>query len=187
MGAAIGLLGTVVSAAGTIAGGAAQKQAAGYQANSFLFNALQYDQMAAEARATGQRADFEKRREGRLAESALTARAAASGGSATDPTALHIGSEIAGRSEYLALTEGYKGENKARGFEDAAMGARMSAQAALAGGQAAQTASYFGAGGTLLSGVGSAFSKNATAGFPGTAAGTSPLAVDPRKYNGYYG
>jgi hypothetical protein len=183
MGAAIGLIGTAVSAVGTIAGGAAANQAGQYQANALEFQAKQYELQASDARASGQRSDFEKRREGRFAESALTARAAAGGGSATDPTALNILGDIAGRSEYLALTEGFKGENKARGFEDAAKGARYSAGAAIAGGQTAQTASYLGAGGTILSGLGSAYSQNK--GIPtGTSplASTTPLGLSPLNY-----
>lgn len=188
MGQILGLVGSGVSAIGTIAGGNAAKTASQYQNNAALFTAAQYEQKADESRAASQRTAEEKRLEGRLVQSSALARAAASGGSATDPTALHIGSEIAGRSEYLALTERYKGENQARGYEDAAMAARYSGQAALAYGDAAQKASMFSAAGTLIGAAGSAFSGASGGGggagkLPTSTPTQSPLALNPMLYN----
>jgi hypothetical protein len=154
----LGLLGTAVSAIGTIAGGAAANNAAQAQANMAEFRAKQEENAAAESRASAQRQAAEHRHAGRIAQSQLQARAAADGGSATDPTVLGLDQGIAGRSEYGALMEDYKGENRARGFEDQATLDRMQADALRAQGKAQQTASYFSAGGSLLSGIGSAYS-----------------------------
>ncbi len=161
MGQILGIAGSAVSAMGTLAGGAAANQAGQAQAGALEFKAQQQEQQGAEARAAGGRQALEKRKEGRFAMSTMIARAAASGGGATDPTVLSIGKQLAGSAEYNALTETYKGENRARGYEDEAMASRMGAQAALAQGKAAQTASYFSAAGTLIGGIGSAFKANA--------------------------
>lgn len=137
--------GTGVSAASTIAGGRAAE-------DESKFRAAQLRQRAAESRASSQRSAFERRREGDLALSSLQARAAASGGGADDPTVIKLGEDIAARSEYGALAEMFKGENRARGYED-------SASAALVSGKAAKKGSYLKAAGTILSGAGSMASK----------------------------
>lgn len=172
MAAIFGLIGAVVSAAGSIAAGSAAKSAAQAQAQMSIFKAKQEEQAAGEARASGQRRAEEESRKGRLAQSQLQARAAADGGSATDPTVLALGEDIAGRSRLGAGIEYYKGENQARGFENQAELSRMQAAAQLAEGSAKQTASYFSAGGTLIGGVGSAFSAYKKEPVPATAAAT---------------
>ena len=157
--AALSVGGSAVSAMGTLAGGKAAMQAGQYAQQSHEFTARQQGQAAKEARAVGQRSAFEKRREGDLLDSKLQARAAASGGGATDPTVLDLSGDIAQRSEYDALFEMYKGENKARGLQDAALASRMSGQAALFEGEAKRKASYLSAAGTLIGSAGSAFGK----------------------------
>ena len=153
----ISALGTAVSAMGTIAGGNAQLQAGQSQQMAYDFRAKQEEQAAQQARAEAQRTALDKRREGRFMQSKLIARAAMGGGGVDDPTTLNLGGDIAGRSEYDALIEMYKGENRARGLEDSAAADRMSGQAALAGGQAAQSASRYSAMGTIIGGAGSIF------------------------------
>jgi len=177
------LVGAAVSAMGTIAAGNAAQQAAQAQAQALNFRAKQEDMAAAEARAAAQRQAIEKRQQGILAQSQLQARAAASGGSATDAGILALEKEVVGQREYLALTETYKGENRARGLEDQATISRMSAQAALAEGEARKQASMFSAFGTLIGGAGSAFS--AYKGLPmASATPGNPLSLDPYLYNG---
>lgn len=126
-------VGSGVTAVGTLAGGA--------------FKAKQLQQAAEEARASGQRSMFEKQRETGLIESKLASRAAASGAGASDPTVVALGGNIAQRGEYEALLEMYKGENRARGMEDAA--------------KATQLESYTKAAGTLISGAGSSYAQYA--------------------------
>lgn len=145
LGVMLSVAGTGLSAASTIAGGKAAESDA-------KFRAAQLRQQGLESRAAGQRKAFEQRREGNLLMSRLQARAAASGGGADDPTVIKLGEDIAARSEYGALSEMFTGENRARGYED-------SAAAALVSGKAAKQGSYLKAGGTILSGAGSMFSK----------------------------
>lgn len=134
-------LGTAASATGTIAGGDLAMAEAKYKSK-------QLDQQAAESRAVSQREAMEYRRKGKLALSALQARAAASGGGADDPTIVNLASGIAGRSEYQALATSAAGENKARGYEGAA-------DAALASGKAAKKGAKLAAWATILGGAGS--------------------------------
>jgi hypothetical protein len=154
------VIGTVVSAAGTIVGAAASRQQSQAQAQMNEFRARQAKIAANEARAAAQREAGEKRREGALAQSKLQAQAAASGGGATDPTVMKLGERIAGRSQLSALSEMYKGESKARELLDQAALSQMAAAANRAEGNARQISSYFSAGGSLLSGLGSGFSRS---------------------------
>lgn len=153
------LAGSAVSAMGTIAGGNAAKAAglAGQQAQEF--KAKQEEQAAQESRAVSQRAALDKRRQGDLALSTLQARAAASGGGAADPGVLTLAGDIAGRGEYEALFDMYKGENRARGLIDQAAGSRLTGEALRAEGEAKKRASRFSALGTIIGGVGSAASQ----------------------------
>lgn len=151
------LIGAVVSAAATIAGGNAAKQAAEGQNQAMIFRAKQEEKAAMESRAASQRAALDKRREEGIVESRLIATAAASGGGATDPTVIALGENIAGRGEYEALTETYKGENRARGYEDQASADKFQGQLALMEGKAKQSASRLSALGTIISGAGSAY------------------------------
>lgn len=155
--AALSVAATTLSAAGTLAAGGAAKSAGEAQQSSMDYRAAQEEQAAQESRAVGQRRMFEKQREGRFALSALQARAAAGGGGADDPTVLNLGGDIAARSEYDALFEMYKGENRALGLEGSAVASRMSGDAAAAEGRSKKTASYLSAGGTILGGIGSAY------------------------------
>lgn len=141
VGATASLAGTVVSMQGARAAGAEQQKAKEFQA-------AQQEQQAQESRAAAQRQALERQRQTDLAKSTLQARAAASGAGATDETVLNLGEDLSGRGEYQRLMDIYTGENRARGYEDAAMASRMTGQAER---QAANTRAT----GTLLSGIGS--------------------------------
>lgn len=149
--------GGALSAGGTIIGGQAAAAAgeAGQQAKNF--EATQLDQAAQESRAASQRTALEDRRKSRLLASTLQARAAASGGGADDQTVVGLGRDIAGRGEYEALTSMYTGENRARGLQDQAVGARMTGEALRAEGRAKRNASYLSAAGTIVGSAGSAY------------------------------
>jgi hypothetical protein len=149
--------GTAVSAMGTIAGGKAAQQAGQAGAQGKVFEAKQLEQAAMESRASQQRVAMERRREGTLLNSKLQARAAASGGGASDPTIVNLAEGIAGRSEYGALLEMYKGENRARGLEDQAVGSRMTADALIREGEMKNKAAKMSAIGTIIGGAGSMF------------------------------
>ena len=134
--------GSLASAGGTIAGmgsamaaGKAGKIGAALQGQAAMqsaeYRAKQLEQQAQEARASQQRMALETRRKGDLLQSTLRTRAAAGGGSATDNTVMNLAGQIAVRTEYESLLEMYKGENAARGMEDAAKVARYQGQVGL--------------------------------------------------------
>lgn len=149
--------GGALQAAGTIMGGNAAADAGARQQQAQYFKAEQEEQAAQESRAAAQRVSLDKAREGRLLQSKLQANAAAGGGGAADPTILDLAGGIAGRGEYESLLEMYKGENRARGLEDSAVGSRLTGDAAKAEGEAKRTASYFSAAGTIIGSGGSAY------------------------------
>ncbi len=146
-----------MQAAGTLMGGSAAADAGQRQKDSQYFKAAQEEQAAQESRAGAQRVALDKDREGRLLLSKLQANAAASGGGASDPGISTLAGGIAGRSEFESLLEMYKGENRARGLEDTAIGSRLSGDAAKAEGEAKQRASYLSAAGTIIGSGGSAY------------------------------
>jgi len=148
---------TALAAGGTLMGGAAAADAGARGQQAQEFKAQQEEMAAQESRAGAQRAAMESRRKGTFLQSTLQARAAASGGGADDPTVLNLGGDIAARSEYDALFDMYKGENRARGLEDQAMASRLTGDALKAEGEAKRTASYLSADGTIIGGAGSAY------------------------------
>ena len=137
LGGVMSAVGAASSASGTIAAGKAEKQAADYKA-------VQEEQQAMESRAIGQRQAFDERHKADVLNSTLTARAAADGGSATDPTAVTLGENIEGQGAYNALGQMFKGEDRARGLEDQATSDRATGQARLDGARAQATGTLFG-------------------------------------------
>jgi hypothetical protein len=119
-GGPLGIIGAAISAIGTLASGAASQRQAEAQAAALDYQAKVEEKRAMEERALAQRKAMDRRREGKLALSTLQARAAASGGSATDPSIINVGSNIAGRTELGALQIMSEGENSARHREDQA-------------------------------------------------------------------
>jgi hypothetical protein len=134
------VVGAGISAAGTIAAGQAQQQAANYEA-------AQLDVQAKDERAAAQAQALDERRHQRLALSALQARSAASGFTATDPTTLKLAGDIASYGEYRAQAAQYAGNSRAAGLNAQATGARLS-------GQAARIGSYYDAASTIVGGIG---------------------------------
>lgn len=132
----------------------ARKAAADYEA-------LQLEARAGEERAVSQRAAAEERRQARLVQSRLQARAAASGAGADDPTVMDLDAQLEGEGEYRALTAIYGGESRARNLETGAELRRYeSGELARAGefaawrGRNAQVASRTRAASTFMSGLG---------------------------------
>lgn len=154
---ALTVAGGALSAGGTIMGGNAAAAAGESSRNESYFKAAQEDQAAQESRAASQRDSLEKGRQTQLVLSKLQAEAAAGGGGADDPGVLNLAGDIAGRGEYESLMDMFKGENRARGLQDEAVGSRMSGDAALAEGKAKQNASYMSAAGTIIGTAGSAY------------------------------
>lgn len=143
--AVAGVIGTVVSAVGTIAAGNDAKNAA-------EFKAKQEEMRANEERAAGSRTMQAERRQKDLALSSLTARAAAASGDTTDAGVVELAGGIENEGELQALQAFARGENTARGYEDQAMASRMS-------GESAKRASFWRAGSTILEGGSSLYGK----------------------------
>lgn len=199
---------TAISAVGTIASGhAAEQQGRALQqqyiqqgqANkqAMEFEAEQLENQAKTEFALGQREMFEKRRGKELALSSLTARSAASGFSATDPTTLALGDEISRYGTYQEQASMYGGEAAAEGLNLSAAGRRFSGEqglrsaiasgeAAAASGRAARNASYFGAAGTILGGLsGMAGKYGSPSGFTPYRSANGPLIIN--QYGSRYG
>lgn len=136
------LIGALVSAVGTIAGGVAEKRNADFEAQ-------QMEMKAKEETAAAQRDAVQKRREGILVNSRAQALAAASGAGAGDdaPTIVKLMSQTSGEADYNARSSLYGGFSRSSGLMDSAKGRRASGKAALAGsifGGLGQAASAFG-------------------------------------------
>src|SRR3990167_11241300 len=86
------IAGAATTAVGTIAAGNAKAAQAESEAKAQEFQAKQLDLSSKEERASAQRDSLELRRRKNLALSQLQSRAAGSGFTATDPTALALGS-----------------------------------------------------------------------------------------------
>ena len=140
----------VSSIASATIGAAGQLVAGANAAAMGRYQQKEYAQQAETATATGQRAMLEERRKEGLVESSLQARAAAAGGTSTDPSTLNLGGKIAGRGEYNALMDLSQGQNQAAGLTNMGEAARYS-------GQIAQQGDTWSAAGTMASGVGSMF------------------------------
>ena len=155
--AGLSMIGSAISAKGTLMGGKAAAIAGANAKAASEFTALGQEQQAGAARSAAQVAAQERRRQTGLALSTLRARAAADGGSATDTGVLDLAGGIGERSEFASLLELAKGENTARGQEDAARATRMQGEAALWEGMQKRNASRLSALGTIIGGAGSAF------------------------------
>jgi hypothetical protein len=137
------LVAAAIGAAGSIASGIAQKNAADYQAE-------QQEAQGKEEFAASQRDADAKRREARIVQSRQQAVAAASGAGAGDPTIIRLMTQTAGQGEYNAQTALYTGEQRKRGLFDAAKATRLSGRASLLG-------SFIEGAGTLTKGISGVF------------------------------
>ena len=135
--AAIG--GTVLSTVGAIS-------AAEDKAESDRLEAKNMEAQANEQRAASQRNAEQKQKQARLVLSRQQAVSAASGGSATDPTVLDLGADVAGEGEYQANMIQYEGEARGSSLD---YGAALKRRAA----SNAETSGFINAGTSLLSGV----------------------------------
>lgn len=120
------IMGGVMAAQGQKAQGEAAQAAANYRAQ-------QMEIKAKEEYAAAQQESFELKDRKELALSALQARSAASGFTATDPTTLQIGEDIMERGTLQQLMSQYGGLSRKQGLEDSAAGERASGEAAMLG------------------------------------------------------
>lgn len=154
-----GMGATAASRKTAIQAGALAQQGAAFEGQAAVdsanYRATQLRQQAQEARASQQRAALETQRKGGLVQSTLRARAAAGGGGATDNTVLNLAGQIAGRTEYESLLEMFKGENAARGLEDAANAAIYQGQVAKRGSEYKAAGYGYQTAGTIAQSAGS--------------------------------
>lgn len=135
------LVGTGVSAAGTIAAGNQAEAAA-------EFEAKQLDAAAAEEKAAAGREAAQKRKETEFVLSRQQAVASSSNLGALDETVLDLAGDVAQEGAVQAGMIQYGGDQRASGR-------RAQAQAARISGKAAKTGSYLSAAGTIMGGIGS--------------------------------
>jgi len=126
--AALAAIGTLVSAAGTVAAGAAEKRNADYVAK-------QEEMKANEEMAAAGREATQQKTEADLAASRAQALAASSGGGAGSdaPTIVKLMGDIAGQGELNAGTTLYGGQSRAAGLRDSARGRRAAGKASFLG------------------------------------------------------
>ena len=123
-----------------VAGGATILSALGsyqqgqQQAGALKVRAAQEDLLAGQSFAASQRRAYQATREANLVSSAVTARAAASGGGATDTTVQNIQARVQGQGEYNALSALYEGREAQAGLQtQAAMDRAVAGSVAKAG------------------------------------------------------
>ena len=144
--AAIGAIASLAS--GVIGMAAARQQGLAAEAAA-EYEAESREVRAKEEVAAAQRKAYERREESERLQKRQRAVAASSGAGATSPSILQIYEETAERGEYLAGSELYGGQSRARGQRDAA-------QAALLKGDAAKKGSVLEGFGHLATGIGGA-------------------------------
>lgn len=145
LGPIFGAIGTGISVLGTIQAGREAKAQADYQAKV-------QEMQADEAQAASQRDAAEKYRQGRLIASQQRAAVAGSGGALDDPSVIDIMADTDFETDLAARTDIYRGEQQARGLNDAAVNSRIS-------GKNAQRAAMLSAAGNLFSGVSNMYSR----------------------------
>lgn len=134
--AELAVIGSIVQAVGTFAGGVAANNAAQEEAR-------QLEERGQEEFAASQREAMARREEGRLVNSRAQALAASSGAGADAPTIVRLMSDTAGQAELNAQTDLYGGRQRRAGMRDSARARRAEGQASLMG-------SFFDAGGQVL-------------------------------------
>jgi len=167
IGKVLGAVGSAVSAFGTIAAGGAQKSAAEFQAK-------QLEVKASEEKAASQREAARVRKERDFILSRQQAVAASSNLGALDETVQDLAGDVVQEGAYQEAMVRYGGDERAKGLRAQAAAARLE-------GKAAQTGSYFSAGGTILGGLGTFASDYSKATAPASTTyryGAAPSA-DP--------
>lgn len=141
--AAIG--GTILSAAGAIQQGREMKARYEYEQKV-------HRQQADEAEASSQRDAIARRREGNFLLSRQRAALAGSGGSLTDPSVIDLMGDTNEQVELAVDTDIYKGQQQAKGYNDAAAVAGVNANSAM---QAARLNAL----GSIFDGVSSMYTR----------------------------
>jgi len=148
----LGVISTVAGIAGTIMQVQGIKEEGREQKARYEYEQKVDAQQADEAVAASQRDAMARYREGRYLLSQQQAEIAGSGGNLTDPSVIDIMGDTQERVALAAQTDIYKGNQQARGYDDAAKVAGYNADSAM-------RAARIRAAGALFSGVSSMFSR----------------------------
>jgi len=132
---------------------ARQRQAAGE------FEAQQLDINAGQAKAGAQRVAFQRGQDADLMLSTLRARAAASGGGASDPTVLNLQASLMQQKAYNLAAALYEGNDRARTMRMSAAGKRYEGATGVEGAKASRRAYNFSALSSLASDGASMYEK----------------------------
>lgn len=146
MAAVVPLLGAVSSILGTAVGAVGTLVSANQQAAAAEAQAAEAERRAKEERAAASREAFQRDREAKFTLSRLQARAAGSGGSATDSTVARLAGDIASQGAYQTQSAVYEGAARGQTLEFQADEYRREASAA-------RTAGLIGFGSTILGGI----------------------------------
>jgi hypothetical protein len=162
----------------------AEKEAADAQNKALRYQAEQLQIRAKEEEAASQWEAQQMRRERGLVQSALQARSAASGFTASDPTVLQIGSEIEKYGTLQEMMASFGGRSRRAGLEAEAIGRQAEGASILRGAEFADAAAantakyapeiarYAGAGAkasaaaSILGGIAGGFSRFASISLP---------------------
>jgi hypothetical protein len=116
----MGMIGGVFSMMGAMASADAMRSQGEAEKQAAYYNAAMKEQRAMQERAVEQRVALRKRRDTDMIQSTIQARAAASGGGASDPTVIDISGNVAQEGEYQALQSMWIGEQRGRDLENQA-------------------------------------------------------------------
>jgi len=114
------MAGGIMGGIGAGMSAAAQKRAADFRKKEAAYHAQVLEIRAKETLAVGQRAAAEAVRQNEIAQSRMLAVAAASGGSASDPTVENLVSKAAGEGAYQQAVALYSSESEARNLRNQA-------------------------------------------------------------------
>lgn len=147
------VLATVLKAGGEVVSGNAALTR-GERSNAMdVWQAQQLEQNAGQAVAAGQAAAANQRIDTGYIVSQALARAAASGGGASDPTVINNIARIAQQGKYRENVAMYQGEERARAMGIQAQGKRYEGQLAASDAKKARNAGYFSGLNTVLAGA----------------------------------
>lgn len=148
----IGTISTIASIGGTLLSAAGAIQQGREQKARYEYEQKVQTQAADEAQAASQRDAIEQRRQGNFILSQQRAALAGAGGDMTDPSVIKLMGDTNEKVQLAVDTETYKGDQQARGFNDAAKVAGVNAQSAM---QAARLNAL----GSIFEGVSSMYTR----------------------------
>lgn len=148
----LGVIGKVAAVGGTLLQVAGTMQAGREQEARFQYEQKAQEQQADEAQAASQRDAAERHREGQFLLSQQRAAIAGSGGSVAEPSVIDLMGDTQERTTLAAQTDIYKGQQQARGYNDAAKVAGINASNSM-------SAARLRAGASLFAGVSDMYSR----------------------------